>query len=129
MAMAMLLLHDDAAAGDPLGEALKLGRLLPDASLDRRRGIHLTEADLQGSLHLVLALDVVVPCLQEERRPGAGDTSAPAIVPGAPSLHGQTGALGEVRDLVRDAEQEPGEITQPPAAHDDDVGLLLPGHV
>jgi hypothetical protein len=56
VAMAMLLFHDHAATGDPVGEALELGYLLADSGLNGRRGIHLTEADLEGSLHLVLAL-------------------------------------------------------------------------
>jgi hypothetical protein len=52
--MAMLLLHRHAAAGDPIGEALELGRLVADPRLDRGRRVHLAEADLERSLHGIL---------------------------------------------------------------------------
>jgi hypothetical protein len=68
------------------------------------------EADLEGSLHLVLAPNLV--CVPPRSRSGGTAPStrpAPPQVAGSPLLHGQTGALGEVSNLVRDAaEQEPG---------------------
>ena len=40
------VLDDDAAADDPIGEAIELVGLLTDAGFQRRRGLHVAERDL-----------------------------------------------------------------------------------
>jgi hypothetical protein len=44
-------LDHHAATHDPVGEAVQLGGLLAHLGLDRRRCVHIPEADLQGELH------------------------------------------------------------------------------